>query len=278
MTMWETVDGVDDAGRDCFEDRFGHSGAMAWILDGASAVSQEKVTTAPSDALWMVKHLDAELEILAPSPDPLDDLVARAIRATAKRAAVEWNATPEVPPSAALGVVRRSGERTEFLVLADVSVILRTDAGVIEFTDQRVDENNNGARDVMAAALAPHDATFAQAYEQTRPHLAERRRSAMNRLGGYWVASTDDTAAHYALAGELKGVNEVVLASDGFMRAIRVFSLIPDLATLFAPDSDFEHLAGLIRKAERDDPQTRNFPRWSVGDDICARRLRWVGE
>lgn len=273
--MWESVDGVDDAGGGCFEDRSGTSGTMAWILDGASAVSPERVTTASSDARWMVEHLDAELRALSGHQEPLEKLVAQAIERTAAQAKVEWKGKPDVPPSAALGVVRRSGDRSEFLVLADVSVIMLTDAGVFEFTDQRVDKYNNGAREVMAQALRS-GRTFEEASERTRPHLAERRRSSMNREHGYWVASTDEAAAGHALTGVLDGVREVVLASDGFMRALRLFTLVPDLEALFAPERDFQHVASLIREAERDDPDTRKFPRWTVSDDICAQRLRWA--
>jgi hypothetical protein len=179
---------------------------------------------------------------------------------------------PEVPPSAALGVVRHTGAGTEYLVLADVSVVLHTDQGVFEFTDQ-VDDHNNGARAVMAEALDAGK-SFPEAKAITKPHLAERRRSAMNREGGYWVASIDEAAAAHAVTDVVPGVREVVLASDGFMRALHLFGLVPQVGALF--ERNLAELAEAVRKAEHDDPETRAYPRWTVSDDICARRLRWV--
>jgi hypothetical protein len=273
--MWQQVQKVEIAGTGCFEDRAGVCGSMAWILDGASAVSEQRITDAESDALWMVDSLDADLKVVANEPVPLDELVKRAIQRTAMRAEHDWNARPEVPPSAALGVIRRLDDRTEFLVLADVSIILRTDAGVFEYTDQRVDDGNHGARHTMIDRLAA-GGSFKQAFEQARPYLAENRLSRMNRPDGYWVASIDDHAVRHALTGALDGVREAILASDGFMRVRKPFKLIPDVAALFDPSTSLEEWATAIRQAESNDPDTSRYPRWRVADDICAQRVRWT--
>jgi hypothetical protein len=277
-TMWQFVDGADDASGACSEDRAGVSGDVAWILDGASAVSQEQLSRQPSDAHRLVGQLDDELKRLAPESLPLEKLVTQAIQRTAARVAEHWpGPAPEIPASAALGIVRRTGLRTEFLLLADVSVIMATDAGVFEFSDQRVEWGNEQAQVVMTS-LVRGGASWAAARQQANPLLADRRRSAMNRPGGYWVASIDENAVQQALTGALDGVREVVLATDGFMRALRPFKLIADLPALFPPEPNFDDLVARIRAAERHDPETRNYPRWTVRDDICAQRLRWIDD
>jgi hypothetical protein len=277
MPMWKSMDSVDLAGRACSEDRFGTSGAMAWILDGASSVSDgTPVTEAGSDATWIVEHLDRALRSLAGDPAPLNDLVAEAIGQTAALVDREWSGPPEVLPSAALGVVRHAGDHTEFLVLADVSVILRPEAGAQWFIDRRLDVHNKPAADAMEQALRDRAVTFEQARERTKPYLAKPRQSAMNKPGGYWVASIDAAAAGHALTGTVDGAEDVILASDGFMRALDLFGLVPDADALF--ERDFEDLAEQIRRVEHDDADTRRYPRWSVSDDICAHRLQWVGE
>jgi hypothetical protein len=271
MTMWKVVDEVDLPGNGCQEDLAGASGPMAWVLDGASAVGNGKITRSPSDALWMVQHIDGHLAELADEDLPLRTIVARAIEATARDAA-EWG-WPEFPPSAALGLVRRNGTATEFLVLADVSVVLRTPAGVFEIIDRRVDRHNRPAQEAMKKVLEDPGATLADAREQARPLLADVRRQAMNRDDGYWVASIDSRAADNALVGSFEGVTELVLASDGFMRAVE-FGLVDRPADLF--DRDLRELADQVREEERADLHTRKHARWTVSDDICARRLRWV--
>jgi hypothetical protein len=275
MTMWKSMDEVDLAGNGCFEDLAGMSSSLAWVLDGASAVSDDgPITTAESDALWMVEHIDHYLKQLADEDLSLAKIVARAIESTARDAA-EWKATPEFPPSAALGLVRRKGPKTEYLVLADISVIMRTDLGVHLFIDRRVDEHNRAAHEAMKAALVSPTATLADARERARPLLADVRRQAMNQDGGYWVASTDRNAVDHALVGAVDGVTELILASDGFMRGVELFGLVERVDDLF--DCDFRKLAKQIRAAEDADPDTRRYTRWSKSDDICARRLRWLG-
>lgn len=276
MTMWKVLDEVDEAGNGCFEDRAGISGGLAWVLDGASAVSDDgPITTAKSDAQWMVKHIDRHLTQLADKDLPLAKIVAGAIECTALDAKRDWTSEPTFPPSAALGVVRRVGPTTEFLVLADISVIMRTEFGVFQFIDRRVDEHNRAAQDAMKAALVSPTATLADARERARPLLADVRRLAMNQEGGYWVASIDRDAVDHALIGSLYGVTELILASDGFMRAIELFGLVESVDDLF--DCDFRKLAKQIRAAEDADPDTRDHARWSKSDDICARKLRWLG-
>jgi len=274
VPMWKPVDSAELEGHEPNEDLFGEEGNLAWILDGASAVSSERVTTEqPTDAHWLVHRLNKNFTRLADSRSSLQDLVAEAIAMTAGHAAHEWSGTAEVAPSAALGVVRHAGDHVEFLVLADVSVILLTPVGSLELSDLRVERCNEPAKRVMTGLLDA-GASFDGAYEGTRPHLAAVRRAAMNRVDGYWVASTDETAAAHALVGTMANVNEVILATDGFMRGLHLFRLVPDADALF--DTNFGRLVEQIREAERADPETRKFPRWNVHDDICAHRLRWV--
>jgi len=90
---------------------------------------------------------------------------------------------------------------------------------------------------------------------------------------GYWVASTDPEAAHHAVTADVEDVDEIILATDGFMRAVELFGLVSDLADLFV--RDLAEVADGIREMELDDPDVRRFPRWRVHDDICALRLRW---
>jgi hypothetical protein len=276
--MWKCVDVVSfpgGPGADYSEDLLGMGGSLAWVIDGASPVTKTRVTTDEnSDAYWLAHRLDEALKALALETGlSLAQIVSQAIALTAERARREWVAQPDVPPSAALGVIRSDGLSTEYLVLADISVIFKTAAEVHEITDRRVAECNKTARRTMKALLG-EGKDFAEARRETIPLLAEAR-SAMNREGGYWVASLDEGAVEHALQGHVDGVQEVVLASDGFMRIVRTFGLI-GVDDLFAPDCSLRDLAEQVRAAERDDPETRRFARWSVSDDLCAKRLRWV--
>lgn len=274
--MWECLDAADVAGNRArvSEDLAGTAGRLAWVLDGAASVfpERDKVTTDQSDAHWLVERLAKHLEGLAGEKVPLAALVAQAIERTAADADRDWLKRPDVPPSAALGVVRQAGRSTEYLVLADVSVVLRTSEGCFEVSDHKVDVVNEPARVAMAEVLQAPEATFTTAIEHTRPFLAEARRKGMNRRGGYWVASIEAAAVEHAKVGAVDDVEEVLLASDGFMRSVHLFGLCT-LEDLFS--ASLKEVAAEVRAAEEADPETRGFARWSVRDDICAQRLLW---
>jgi hypothetical protein len=278
--MWKCEDVVEQPGGpgSAFsEDRLGMSGAMAWVLDGASNVAKHRVTDdRDSDASWLVRRLDHALRALSVESDlPLTQIVGEAIARTAQQAEDEWLGVPDVPPSAALGVIRSDGRTTEYLVLADISIILQmADGAIREKTDARVDEFNTQARARMKELIAA-GMTLKQARQEVNPLLAQAR-SFMNKAGGYWVASLDEHAVDNAITGEEAGVRELVLATDGFMRIVEPFGLIA-IEDLFVPDCSLGELARRVRQAERDDPETRQFARWSVSDDLSAKRLRWVG-
>jgi hypothetical protein len=279
--MWKCEDVVDEPGGPgarFSEDRLGMYGSLAWVLDGASNVAKHRVTDDHSffsDASWLVDRLDHALRTLAVETHlSLRQIVGEAIARTAEQAREEWSGVPDVPPSAALGVIRAEGDVMEYLVLADISIIVRTDDRIDELTDSRVDLFNTEARETMVALL---DAgrTLQEARKEVN-HLLAEARSHMNKPNGYWVASLDEHAVEKARCGEIPGVREVVLASDGFMRIVRPFGLI-SIDDLFAPDCRLSDLAQRVRRAERDDPEARAYPRWSVSDDLCAKRLRWLG-
>lgn len=273
---WQAVDSVSQAKPGgVTEDLAGTEGPVAWILDGASAVTDDHLAHGhPSDACWLVERLDRALRDLAGSGADLERLVAQAIASVAEAATKEWDRRPDVPPSAALGVVRRDGDGVECSVLADVSVVVRTPRGVAEVCDRRVDHTSAPVLAAMAGHLTG-GVPYEQVLTEIRPLLAAHRQVHMNTDGGYWVASLDESAASRSLRRSYRGVDEVVLATDGFMRALRPFGLLPGLAALFEPDLRLADVADQIRSAELADPDTRRFPRWSRHDDLLAIRLRW---
>jgi hypothetical protein len=286
--MWEAVEAVsdpsprkyeqdkedpDDAEARHTEDLAGQRGCVAWMLDGASAVSSRRVVPQyPSDAWWLVHRLNEALHLhAADDTATLQEIVSAAIRRTAAWAIKEWTGEPDIPPSAALGIIRRCGDETEYLVLADISIIF---AGREEIVDLRVEESTEHLRTSMRTQLK-RGLPVHEVKERTRDALAEHRRTAMNRHSGYWVASLDEDVVAHAVTGRVTGAHEVVLATDGFMRVLRPFALINNVDELFHPECSLEALARRVREAEHADLDLA-YTRWTEWDDICARRLRWV--
>jgi len=162
-------------------------------------------------------------------------------------------------------------------VLGDVSVIVFGAAGSLEITDQRVDDGNVEASRALKKLL-DGGTPFMEARGEINKLLIDYRKNSMNREGGYWIASTNSEAPKNAIVGAVDDVNEILLATDGFMRCLRPFALWPSLDEVFRAGLTLREVADEVRKAERMDDGALEFPRWSINDDICAARLRWIDQ
>jgi hypothetical protein len=98
-------------------------------------------------------------------------------------------------PSAAVALCRRRGSDLEWLVLADVTVLIRTDDG-LEIHSQ---DHHHVAADLRAEAdhYLIGDPRKTRVLEQMK-HIENAQR---NQPGGFWVAGTDPRAANHALTG-----------------------------------------------------------------------------
>lgn len=266
-------------GNDVNEDSWGASGSIAWILDGSSSVSPERVAPLwATDARWLVDRLEASLRSLADRHDmSLRNVLATAISSAATSAEEDWDHQPEVPPSAAIALVRKLEYGLEYLVLADVSVILDDRGSLVEITDQRVDEGNVVAFEALKNGLAINP-SLAEVRRNIAPLLHDYRRKSMNREGGYFVVSIDPTVVDEGVDGMSTTADEIILATDGFMRCMRPFHFLAGLHDLLDHPGALPDIAMRVREEELRDPEAVEYPRWNTSDDLCAVRLRWTGQ
>src|SRR5687768_9779505 len=82
------VDCISDPGSGAAavnEDIAGHGSLAAWVLDGATGLSKERLLPGPSDAAWLSARFDALLRERADRPDRdprvlISDLIAEVAR------------------------------------------------------------------------------------------------------------------------------------------------------------------------------------------------------
>jgi hypothetical protein len=272
--VWKVLDRVSRAGSPPNEDAIDCQGSLAWIIDGATSLSAERCTQRESDGLWLVDVVTEVFRSEGSTRSTPTEVLRTAISEVSSRAQREWSTEPVVPPSAAVGLVRADGDRLDYAVLADVSIVYDSGDGPIEVTDSRPDDLNVAAREHLAGLLAA-GTDFANSIASTRPLLAAHRREKMNSLRGYWVLSLDVAAADSALTGTIHTTGPILLASDGFTRGSQLFGLWQDWRRALSGSVSLEVLADEVRATELDDPQCFRFPRWSVHDDLTAGRLAW---
>jgi hypothetical protein len=233
------------------EDWYGCLPGVVVVLDGVTTMAGME-SGCVHGTPWYVRELGTRLAGNASSA-ALSDALFLAIREVAALHADVCDLKSPGAPSAAAGAIRVSGDDLEWLVLADVSVVIETAAGVEVISDKRVDATVAGL-------------------DSGTPRLAERVKAARsahrNRPGGYWVAADDPAAASHAVTGSapLADVRRVLVATDGAAR----------LADLFGRSWRYVLAAGPcevireVRSLEAGDPECAKWPRIKGADDATA--------
>ena len=258
------------------QDRAGHTGSMAWVIDGASNLDSTTVTPNGDDAAWIAGQLHEFLANAAPEV-ALDNLLEQAATALqqqyqiyCRKAAV----TPALPPSAGLVVVRWQESLIEYLLLGDCSLTLvdiqtRHHEVIQETKLRRLDDS---AIDELSK-FRRSGLSYAEAKERLMPTLQKHRRM-MNTEEGYWVFGLDPTAVSHAITGHLKLDTDtaLILASDGFSRLWDTFGAVDagwgvyhSLATDGAST-----LLKKLRELENQDRGADRWPRFKKSDDASV--------
>lgn len=170
---------------------------FAVVLDGASAPRVPVDSGCRHTVAWLVMQLATRLAtpLLGRSSAPLSEVLADAIAAVRDSHAGTCDVSNPDSPSSTVAMVRLNPDHVEHLVLADSPVVMRSPGGRITVhSDDRID-------------LLP---------ERT----IEAVRRLRNQPGGFWVASTQPSAAYEAVAGttDRADVDAIALLTDGASR------------------------------------------------------------
>jgi hypothetical protein len=239
------------------------------LLDGAGV--PDGLDTGCSHGVgWFTIELGTRLltQLVTRTSESLADGLAQTIGEV--RALHERDCDLDHPgtPAAAVALLRDRGDRVEYLVLADCTILLKTRAGVQVVTDDRIAHiatAERADRDAGAGGSAGH--------QLGQSRLVTAQRSYRNREGGYWVASSDQGAAYKAIAGTVvrQQISRAAAMTDGATRLVDRFALAlwgEVLALL--EDEGPEALVLRVRDAERNDPQGIRWPRGKRHDDATV--------
>ncbi len=255
------------------EDGIGLHGSFAWVIDGATGMSDEQLTSGGSGAAWLAGLVGERLLDL--SGDQSIDAVLSRLEADIRSAFNE--ATAHVPgvddhhaPSACLGLIRARVEQNgdaaiEGRFLGDVIALVPSEGGVVRWTDERAKPFERKT----LAALGAQEHEPGQVPEAVRRQILENR-TKLNQPDGYWVVNPRRPWSGQELRFEarVKPGDAIVLATDGFMRLVDVFEAYSDktlharLATGRGGD-----LMQELREREQGDLKAGAYPRVKTHDD-----------
>jgi len=251
------------------EDFLAATAAAVVVIDGAS-VPPGLATGCIHGTAWFARQLGARLLTLLTSnsdQSPADSL-AQAITDVAALHADTCDLGHPGSPSATVAILREQPQTVEYLVLGDTTILLEQPAGLRVITDDRLEQVAAVQHDAMhqqATGSADHARSFAELVTEQRRHR--------NHPDGFWVASSDPTAAQHALVDTAAraGLHRAAVLSDGATRLVDRFGLLDwpaflDLLAEQGPDA----IIGRVRAAEHSDPDGQRWPRGKRHDDASA--------
>ncbi|MEU9701348.1 protein phosphatase 2C domain-containing protein [Streptomyces sp. NPDC047981] len=235
------------------------------VLDGAG-MAPGMESGCKHGVAWYVQELGTRLHAEAARQEsPLTDCLAMAIESTAALHRGSCAVDDPLSPSATVGIVRAQGDRFEWLVLGDCTLLVDSNGIVAATTDDRLALVAQQAREALSGAT-PGSAARRAAHQA----LVSEERSMRNTPGGYWVAAADPAAASRALTGvqSTSDVHTGALLTDGAARLVTTFHAADwrgymDLLARNGPD----YVIRQVREAERSDPDLSRWPRSKQYDD-----------
>jgi hypothetical protein len=228
---------------------------LAVVLDG---VTESEQTGCRHGTEWFVHQLGARLLLhLGDDGTAMTDGLAQAIDEVAWLHRETCDLSHPGSPSTTVAVVRRRGDRTDYLVLSDAVVVI----AYPEADPLAVVDNSVKAVTQHLVSQASGDLTA----------LIELQQGYRNTPEGYWIAQTSPDAAYHALTGTRVGSTGAVVASDGAALLVTEFGLLNWRS--YVELAYQQGAAGIIaatRAAELDDPECTRWPRYKRHDDATA--------
>jgi hypothetical protein len=276
--MWNTRKSLTtDAASVYNEDIAGFVQGGAWVLDGATGITDSSHTDSVSDGHWYVNEFDQYLRSnLSDWSMSLSKVIEEGIQTVRNRFYDNQscrNIDTAAEPSATAAIVRWNNETLEYFVLCD-SHFVSTKNGEVEMweTDDRIQQFEPKPLNRMKY-FQELGYGFRDARKQILPLLRATRRD-KNTNSGYWVLSFDPDAAQAGIKGEIPidSATNIHLYTDGFFRLIDRFhyfqtvqELIDALQTEGVP-----LLLDTLRKIEDSDPECQEYPRFKPCDDVTV--------
>ncbi|SDZ43478.1 Protein phosphatase 2C [Micromonospora pattaloongensis] len=226
------------------------------VLDGATARTG---TGCSHGVAWYAGKLGSALTGFATDRDTsLGNALTLAIRSTADQ---HRDCDLEHPgtPSAATAILRLNGDKVEYLVLGDVSIVIDAVDGVDQTAKAEraeADRHPFGSAEKQAALLRMKHA-----------ELAARN------TPDYWVAAANPTVAIHAITGSLPlgEVRRVAVLTDGAARIVNLFELLnwPGVLDVLDQHGPTE-LIRRVRAVESAGPTCMRWARNKSSDDATA--------
>lgn len=277
--MFQVMESLCIRGSAVPEDRMGLGENYLFVIDGASGLTDLRVTDQGSDAAWLAESLRLALERRLPHSDQALPCLLRDIAAQLKaQYDAAWQArgiaSPVDYPTAGLAILRLREGSLEYLGLGDCDVVVQRRDGQFDVrSEDRLSALDRDALAKMAAFSRDTGCTMLEARSALN-NLLIHNRQLCNHPEGYWIFDPTGLGLSHARQDRwpVEQIRSVSLLTDGFAQLVQPFGLAADLTQLHRQMED-QGLALLSQKLftyQERDPYCTHYPRFKLRDDTTA--------
>lgn len=248
------------------EDCLDATPSCAWVIDGATSSSKTTIEGSTS-AAWFSKNLSEHLKN-STFTNP-----SHRVKAAVMHVRTLYDALPHddaAPPSAAIGMISLTEGRGHFLALGDVSILLQRAHAVTVLHEVPRTNLERSLSQQIAEGIQRHE-NFSDVEERVFSAIEKRRRTKMNKEGGFWIVSIHPEAIDHAHIGtfDAKAGDRILIASDGFTAATQ-YGVIDSYRDILDNPRSLNQYIDKIRLVEQEDSDMSKFPRVKLSDDASA--------
>lgn len=253
------------------------------VLDGASPLTQLRLTSEGSDARWFAQRVRRGLVRLLQEEKSRDRPLEALIRQAAEPAARRYHLLSGGPlpdaeqPSAGLALFRQRGDQIDFYGLGDCTGLVRYGDGRVEvLRDESLSRLDGEAIQAMCAAAEQKGISIQQARRSINDILIQNR-GLKNRAGGYYVLDMTGRWVGHGISRSFSApaVESLAVLTDGFAQLCE-FSILSDYAQLHEKllRGEMNALFRMLFDALDADPDYSQYPRFKLRDDTTAAVVR----
>ena len=206
------------------EDIYGVTRIGAFVLDGASALTDKNYTPSGNDVSWMVhwwkEYLEENLDnTLYSIQEILEEGIDRFNNAYGKFVDL-LTLKPYEQLSAGIAIVRKNGEFLEAYVLGDVEITIEDiDGDCMVVTDMSIKNLDNEVIQSMGKNKKRKDQLVFKEFTQEELDILRLNRSKMNESGGYFILSHCKEAVDMGIYKiiPVESIEKCLIATDGLV-------------------------------------------------------------
>lgn len=262
------------------EDIVGSTGSTAWVIDGATGVSDSPPLTPDcTDAAWLANNLSRKLELAFARPDANPISVLTEVEAAIKADFLSFENARALSageqPTAGLALVALVGEFLNFICIGDCRVLFETiDGSIAEFGQYEIGpiESRIAERRHRLIETYPGE----DPWSRLKPFIQSLRQH-VNTHEGYSAVHPTRRWVH-RLAYQIfpsSDVRHAMIVSDGLYRLVDVFGTF-DVRELLkrAIYKGIPDLLKQLRNLEGADQNCERYPRVKTSDDASGVLIR----